>query len=96
MDNQKFRLNQTIYHTNGAVLSPTSIVFSGARLESLQKALALLTEAADGLWRPGRSPCGLMQQPRASVPPCLPRPPRRRSPRLNLSAPQTRSKGYCL
>lgn len=55
MDNQKFRLNLTIYHTNGAVLSPTSIVFSGARLERLQKALALLTEAADRLWSPNEA-----------------------------------------
>lgn len=50
MDNQKFRVNLTIYHTNGGVMSPTSIVFSGARREGLSKALALLTEAADGLW----------------------------------------------
>lgn len=52
MDNQKFRLNLTIYHTNGGVMSPTTIVFSGARRDGLSKALALLTEAADGLWNP--------------------------------------------
>lgn len=42
MDNQKFRVNLTIYHTNGGVMSPTTIVFSGARREGLSKALALL------------------------------------------------------
>ena len=56
MDNQKFRLNLTIYHTNGGVMSPTTIVFSGARREGLNKALALLTEAADGLWNQDEVP----------------------------------------
>ena len=52
MENQKFRVNLTIYHTNGGVVSPTTIVFSGARRDGLSKALAMLTEAADGLWNP--------------------------------------------
>ena len=56
MDNQKFRLNLTIYHANCGVMSPTTIVFSGARRDGLHKALALLTEAADGLWNPDEAP----------------------------------------
>ena len=58
MNNQKFRLNLTIYHTNGGVMSPTTIVFSGARREGLSKALALLAEAADGLWNPDEAAGG--------------------------------------
>lgn len=70
MDNQKFRLNLTIYHTNGGVMSPTTIVFSGARREGLSKALALLTEAADGLWNPDESPAD--DSAAQSVKPALP------------------------
>lgn len=58
MDNQKFRVNLTIYHTNGGVMSPTTIVFSGARRDGLRKALALLAEAADGLMKYNRKRLG--------------------------------------
>lgn len=70
MENQKFRVNLTIYHTAGGVMSPTTIVFSGARREGLSKALALLTEAADGLWNPDEEAADTAA--RQSVKPALP------------------------
>ena len=70
MDNQKFRVNLTIYHTAGGVMSPTTIVFSGARQEGLHKALALLTEAADGLWNTDEEAADTAA--RQSVKPALP------------------------
>lgn len=70
MDNQKFRGNLTIYHTNGGVMSPTTIVCSGARRDGLSKALAMLTEAADGLWNPDEEAADTAA--RQSVKPALP------------------------
>lgn len=52
MDTQKFRLNLTIYHFDGPIPIPTSLVFSGSGREGLRKALSLLSGAADGLWNP--------------------------------------------
>ncbi len=95
MDNQKFRVNLTIYHTAGGVMSPTTIVFSGARRDDLSKALALLAEAADGLWNPDEAPAD--DAAAQSVQPDLPaETAAAEEPKAESKRPENRVKGMLL